>query len=201
VCLAVVAWGAAEAFVAGAAGSETVPSLQRHGRELERDAAQFLERYRQFLECCTADEEALSRVRMLESQAVAILDRARTGVASELKKLRGFTLEAVVAPMERVRDDLRAIRQRIEQIRDAEAKLAAKDLDVFTFWTEHRKLQDALAARPREFPPPARPAGPPTGVDIGVTPPMGPEIGMVPPTGLEVGTTPPTGPAIGEPRR
>lgn len=219
VFMALVAMGAPGILVADAAEPEqtqTRPRLQ--GREFERDVAQFLERYRQFLGCCVANLDSLPEVKTLEGQASALLARARTGVASELMKLRGFTVQELVAPVERVRDDLRAIRKRLEQIREAEDKLEAQNLDFFTFWTERRKLQDALAAIPLEFLPPKRPAGPPTGMEIGVTPPVGSEIGTVPPTGpdigspattgpaigttpptgKEIGTTPPTGPAIGE---
>jgi hypothetical protein len=214
-----------------AAGPEAPQQrAQPQSREFERDVKQFLEHYRQFLACCAADPDAIPRVKALEGQASALLAQAQTGVASELKKLRGFTVQELLAPVERVRDDLRAIRKRLEQIQEAEDKLEAQDLDFFTFWSERRKLQDALAAIPLEFQAPRRPAGPPAGMDIGVTPPMGPEIGTVPPTGpeagasqptgkeigttpptgreigttpptgKEIGTTPPTGPEIGEPR-
>ena len=175
--------------------SQSRPKLQ--GREFERDVAQFLERYRLFLNCCAANLDSLPEVKALEGRASALLAQAQTGVASELKKLRGFTVHELVAPVERVRDDLRAIRKRLEQIQEAEDKLEAQDLDFFTFWTERRKLRDALEAIPLEFQPPKRPGGPSTGMEIGVTPPMGSEIGTVPPTGPEIGTVPPTGLEIG----
>lgn len=175
--------------------TQSRPKLQ--GREFERDVAQFLERYRRFLNCCAANTDSIVEAKALEDQASALLAQAQTGVGSELKKLRGFTVHELVAPVERVRDDLRAIRKRLEQIREAEEKLEAQDLDFFTFWTERRKLQDALAAIPLEFQPPKRTAGPPAGMEIGVTPPAGTEIGTVPPTGPEIGTTQPTGKDIG----
>lgn len=198
VFMAIMAMGAPGVLGAEAAESEqaqTPPRLQ--GREFERDVAQFLERYRQFLDCCAANLDSLPEVKTLEGQASALLAQAHTGVASELKKLRGFTIHEFVAPVERVRDDLRAIRKRLEQIQKLQDKLEAQDLDFFTFWTERRKIRDALAAIPLEFLPPKRPVGPPTGMEIGVTPPMGPDIGTVPPTGPEVGTTQPTGKEIG----
>lgn len=186
------------ALVAEAAGPEAPhPPARPQGREFERDVRQFLERYRQFLDCCAADLEAIPRVRALEREAAALLEQAQGGVPTELKKLRSFTIRELVGPVERVRDDLRAIRKRLEQIEEAQDKLEAQELDFFTYWTERRNLRDALAAIPREFQAPGRPAGPPTGMEIGTTPPMGPEIGTVPPTGPEAGTVPPTGPEIG----
>jgi hypothetical protein len=196
--VALAAVDAPGALLAGAAEQEKAkPGVRLQGREFERDVAQFLERYRRFLNCCAADLDSLPEVKALEGQASALLAQAQTGVASELKKLRGFTIQELVAPVEQARDDLRAIRKRLEQIREAEDKLEAQELDFFTFHTERRKLQDELAAIPLEFQPPKRPGGPPTGVEIGVTPPMGPEIGAVPPTGPEAGTVPPTGREIG----
>lgn len=198
VFLALVAMGAPGVLGADAAEpekSQSRPKLQ--GREFERDVAHFLERYRQFLSCCVANLDSLPEVKALEGQASALLTQAQTGMGSELKKLRGFTIHEFVAPVERVRDDLRAIKKRLGQIQARQDKLEAQDLDFFTFWTERRKLRDALAAIPLEFQPPKRLAGPPTGMEIGVTPPIGPEIGTVPPTGPEIGTVPPTGLEIG----
>jgi len=183
---------------AGAAEPErTRPAPRLSGRELERDVAKFLERYRQFLGCCASSLDGIPEVKVLEEQASTLLAQAQAGVGSELKKLRGFTVQELLAPVEQARNDLRAIRKRLEQIQEAEEKLEAQELDFFTFHTERRKLQDQLEAIPRDFQRPRRPGGPPTGTEIGVTPPMGPEIGTVPPTGPEAGTVPPTGPEIG----
>jgi len=199
--MALVAMGAPGILVAEAAEPEhTQPSPRLQGREFERDVSQFLERYRQFLNCCAADLDSLPQVKALEDQASALLAQARTGVASELKKLRGFTIHEFVAPVERVRDDLRAIKKRLEQIQKLQDKLEAQELDFFTFWTERRKIRDALAAIPLEFLPPKQPVGQPTGMEIGVTPPMGPDIGTVPPTGPDIGSPAATGPAIGTTR-
>ena len=193
-----VAMGALGILIADAAEPEHAqPRPRLQGREFERDVAQFLERYRQFLDCCAANLDSLPEVKALEGQASALLAQAQTGVASELKKLRGVTIHEFLAPVELVRDGLRAIKKRLEQIQERQDKLEAQDLDFFTFWTERRKIRDALAAIPLEFLPPRRPGGPPAGMGIGVTPPMGPEIGTVPPTGPEAGTTQPTGKEIG----
>jgi hypothetical protein len=196
--MALVAMGAPGILVAEAAEPEQTQAHPRlQGREFERDVVQFLERYRQFLGCCAANLDSIPEVKALEGQASALLAQAQTGVASELKKIRGFTIHEFVAPVERVRDDLRAIKKRLEQIQKLQDKLEAQDLDFFTFWTERRKIRDALAALPLEFLPPKRQVGQPTGMEIGVTPPMGPEIGTIAPTGPEVGTVPPTGQEIG----
>ena len=182
----------------GAAEPERAkPAPRLHARDFERDVAQFLERYRRFLGCCAASLDAIPEVNTLEGQASALLAQAQTGIGSELKKLRGFTVQQLLAPVEQARDDLRAIRKRLEQIQEAEDKLEKQELDFFTYHTERRKLQEQLDAIPRDFQAPRRPVGPPAGMEIGTTPPMGPEIGTTPPTGPEVGTPGTTGPAIG----
>lgn len=193
----------AEAAAPGATKAAPRPS----SRELERDVAQFLERYRRFLGCCAASLDAIPAVKALEGEASALLARAQGGVGSELKKLRGFTIQELLTPVERARNDLHAILKKLEQIEEAEEKLEAQELDFFTLHTERRKLQDQLEAIPREFQAPKRAGGPPAGMEIGTTPPTGPEIGTVPPTGPEVGTpgkagseigtTPPSGKEIG----
>lgn len=200
VALSILAPAAPGLPVTGAAEpakTQASPGSQPQGRQFERDVAQFLERYGRFLECCAADPDAIPQVKALESQATVLLEQARSGVPTELKKLRSFTVQELIGPVERVRDDLHTIRKRLEQIEEAWEKLEAQELDFFTYWTERRKLREALAAIPREFQAPERPVGPPTGMEIGATPPMGPEIGTVPPTGPEAGTVPPTGPEIG----
>jgi len=198
VFLALAIMGAADVSAAGAAETEkTKPAPRLSGRELEREVKQFLERYRRFLECCVTGPDGLTEAKVLEGQASTLLARAQGGVASETKKLRGFTMQELLAPVEQVRNDLRAIRKRLEQIEEAQDKLEKQELDFFTFHTERRKLQEQLDAIPREFQAPRRLGGPPAGMEIGVTPPTGPEIGTVPPTGPEVGTPGTTGPAIG----
>jgi hypothetical protein len=173
----------------------TRPLVQ--GLDFEREVAQFLDRYRRFLDCCVPNLDALEQVKTLEDQASALLAQAQTGLPAELQKLRSFTVHEMMAPVEQARDDLRAIRNRLIRIREVEDKLATQGLDFFTFWTEHRKIRDALEAIPSEIRSLERPTGQPTGVDIGVTLPTGPEAGTVPPTGSDIGTVPPTGPDIG----
>lgn len=171
VLMALMAMGAPGILVADAVEPKhTESSLRLQGREFERDVAQFLEQYRRFLNCCAADLDSLPQVKALEGQALALLAQAQTGAASELQKLRSVTVHEIDTLVERVKDDLRLIKKRFEQIREAQNTLEAKNLDFFTFWTEHRKLQDALAAIPLDFLPPKRPVDPPTSMDIGVTP-------------------------------
>lgn len=167
------------------------------GLDFEREVAQFLDHYRQFLDCCVPNLNALEQVKALEDQASALLAQAQTGLPAELQKLRSFTVREMMAPVEQARDDLRWIRKRLIRLREVEDELATQGLDFFTFWTEHRKIRDAVAAIPAEIRSPRRPMGQPTGVDIGVTPPTGPEVGAVPPTGSVIGTVAPTGPDIG----
>lgn len=175
--------------------TRTRPLVQ--GLDFEREVAQFLDRYRRFLDCCVPNPDALEQVKTLKDQASVLLAQAQTGLPAELQKLRSFTVQEMMAPVEQARDDLRAIRNRLIRINEAEDKLATQNLDFFTFWTEHRKIHDALEAIPAEIRSPKRPTGQPTGVDIGVTLPTGPEAGTVPPTGSDIGTVPPTGPDIG----
>jgi hypothetical protein len=184
-------------FVDGAEQESTQTRPLVQGLDFEREVAQFLDRYRRFFDCCVTNLDALEQVKTLEDQASALLAQAQTGLPAELQKLRSFTLGEMMTPVEQARDGLREIRKRLDRIREEEDRLATQDPDFFTFWTEHRKIRDALEAIPSEIRSPKRSTGQPTGVDIGVTLPTGPEAGTLPPTGSDIGTVPPTGPDIG----
>ncbi len=174
--------------------------------EMPGEVSRFLGRYREFLECCPHDVGSLDRLEALEEQATDLLRVAQRGLFSEQIRLRGFWLRELIPPVARARDDLRAIKQRLEQIREAMEQLESMEYELEA--RERRRLEQEQEAIKREFRPRLPPPSPPTGVEIGVTPPMGPgigtvpptgpEIGVAPPTGLEVGVTPPTGREIGQ---
>jgi hypothetical protein len=184
-------------FVDGAEQESIRTRPLAQGLDFEREVAQFLDRYRRLPDCCVTNLDALEQVKALEGQASALLSQAQTGLPAELQKLRSFALGEMMTPVEQARDGLREIRKLLVRIRKEEDKLATQDPDFFTFWTEHRKVRDALEAITSKIRSPKRPTGQPTGVDIGVTLPTGPEAGTVPPTGSDIGTVPPTGSDIG----
>jgi hypothetical protein len=159
------------------------------------DVARFLEHYRWFLDCCATDLGSIEGLEDLEQQATDLLSAIHAGLFSELIKLRGFTLRKLVPPVARARDDLRNIKQRLTQFQEVQGQL--ETLDYLSAWRERRRIREQLEAVAKAARPATLPAGPPTGMQIGVTPLMGPEIGIVPATGPEVGTAPPTGSDIG----
>lgn len=155
----------------------------------------FLEHYRWFLECCATDVASIEEVEDLERHATGLLRAIPPDLFVYLMRVRGITLTAIMTPVARARDELRQIRQRLEQLRAAEERLATHDF--YTVWRERRRMREELESFVQGLQRPRLPAGPPTGTEIGGTPPHGPEIGVVPPTGPEIGTVPPTGREIG----
>ncbi len=162
---------------------------------LQREASLFLQRYREFLDCCATDLDSLEELENLQERASELLKTTETQLFSEQIKLRGFTLRGIVQPIAQARNQLRALKKRLQQIGESKKKL--KTLGYESAGRERRKIQEQEESMTREFRLTIPPAAPATGTEIGVTPPMGPEIGTSPPAGGEIGTPASTGAEIG----
>lgn len=157
--------------------------------------SEFLERYRWFLDCCATEVTSIEEAEDLAEQANDLLKAIPPDLFMSLMRTRGLTFTSIVTQVVRARDDLDRIAQRLKELHAAEARLLS--LDFLTAWNERRHQRAELEAFIQAIKPARRPAGPLTGMEIGVTPPHGPEIGVVPSTGAETGSVPPTGPEIG----
>jgi hypothetical protein len=162
---------------------------------LEGEVAAFLQRYRQFLACCTSDPAttSLEDVEELRGQASHILEQVlqTTSVAS----IAMSRTQALISQLAEARQRLVLLKHRVEALGKSKEKL--DELDYEQAGRERRKIQEEERSISKEFlPAPRRPTAP-TGTEIGGTAPTGTGIGQSAPTGTAVGKTAPTGSEIG----
>ena len=200
------------------------PKKEIKAENLQTEISNFLRDYRQFVDCCSTDIDSLKDLKELEERANHLLLTAQTVLFSEQMKLRGFTLREIIPPVAQARDNLKALRSRLEAIEKAQEKV--DELGYEAAARERRRIRDQEEAIKREF----RPTLPPesartgteiedttlpnrpgtlsqdttvpnvTGTDFGNTTSRsstGTDVGTTPPTGTDIGQTPPTGFEIG----
>lgn len=152
------------------------PSIKIENFQAETSA--FLQRYRRFLDCCASDSASLDQLEELEDQAADLLNAAERGLFSEQMKLRGFTLRELIPPVARARDDLQALKARLDRLGASQEKL--ETLDYESAGRERRRLQGEQESLQKEFKPTRPPDAARTGTGISdTTVPnrVGPNIG------------------------
>jgi hypothetical protein len=162
---------------------------------LQGEVSRFLQRQRQFLECCKTDTAQLQTIEEMGDEVAELLETAQSGLFSEQMKLRGFTLREMILPVAKARQELRDLRKQLEGIDTAREK--RRRLDSEGAGKESLTIQEAEDSIQRGFRPHQEPAGPKTGSEIGVSPSIGKEIGKTPTTGTAIGSEGVTGPNIG----
>lgn len=131
---------------------------------LQAETSAFLQAYRRFLVCCASDVASLDQLEALEEQAAVLLKAAESGLFSEQMKLRGFTLHELIPPVARARDDLRALKDRLERLGASREKL--ETLDYESAGRERRRLQQEEESLRKEFRPTSPPDSARTGTEI-----------------------------------
>lgn len=155
--------------------------------ELQNSASQFSDHYRTFLSCCATDTAATSQIAELIDEANHILksvqqkgifNSAGFGVGSGSDGLGGgpgqspklgtfarqYTLSEIVGTVARARNDLFALKQRLEQL-----KAAQQDIETVNYESSGRarqQVQEEEEAIRREFRTKKPPSSAPTGMDI-----------------------------------
>ncbi len=181
----------------------------------QAEAAAFLQRYRRFLDCCASDLASLDQLEELEEQAADLLKAAERGLFSEQMKLRGFTLRELIPPVARARDDLQALKARLDRLGTSQEKL--ETLDYESAGRERRRLQGEEESIQKEFKPTRPPDAARTGTGISDTTvpnrvgttssdtslpnTTGTDVGsntFSPSTGTDIGVTPQTGNQISD---
>lgn len=182
---------------------------------LTRTVTSFLNRYRSFLECCVADSASINQARQLEQEAAVLLKYQADRLGAGTVRLRRLQSWGVLMPVADAQDNLRAVQQRLEDLKTMEEQLESLDSEKAA--RLRRQIDSEKEDLRNQFHPLSTPPSEPTGVEIGTTPPTGEEvgtaghagpsvgrtgrfgqaIGSTPRTGPEIGSTPRTGPEIG----
>lgn len=155
--------------------------------ELQNAASQFADRYRTFLACCVTDVAATDQISELIDDATNILrsvqqkgifNSAGFGVGSGSGGLSGgpgqgpklgtfarqWTLSEIVGTVARGRDDLLALKQRLEQLQAARQNLESADYE--SSGRARLQIQEDEEAIRKSFLSKKPPASAPTGMEI-----------------------------------
>lgn len=155
--------------------------------ELQNAASQFADRYRNFLSCCTLDEDATATITDLIDEANHILKAVQQkgifnssgfGIGSggdglgggpgQSPKLgtfaRQWTLSEIVGTVARARNDLSALSTKLEKLN--EDRQALEKADYEASGRERSRIEEEENAIRREFTPKKPAASAPTGMEI-----------------------------------
>ena len=133
--------------------------------DLQSATSRFLTEYRQFLDCCVSDPGYLDDAHALEDRASDILKAMQEkGLVNRQTQWRGQTLQSIVPPVVKARDDLRRIKQRMKGIEQASETLDRQDYQ--TTGRIKQDLQREEESLRKDFRPAIPPTSARTGTDI-----------------------------------
>lgn len=133
--------------------------------DIQSATSRFLTEYRQFLDCCVSDPEYLQDANSLEDKALDILAAVQAkGLVSTQTSWRGQTLQNIVPPVIKARDDLRRIKQRMKDIEQAAEGLNERDYE--TTGRIKQQIQQEEERLRKDFRPTVPPTSARTGTDI-----------------------------------
>lgn len=148
--------------------------------ELQNEASKFVQRYRQFLDCCATDIGSLNELDDLEEEASHILKSVQqkglfnsagqpssgpSGTGGTLGTFsRQWTISEIVGAVARARLDLRKLRTRLERLGEAKDRLDALDYEAAA--QERRRIEQEEQAIAKEFRAKRPPESARTGMEI-----------------------------------
>jgi len=162
---------------------------------LQSDVSTFLNKYRQFLDCCKTDLTELQQVEEMGDEVGDLLKSTQANMSNHSMASRGIMLREMIPTVSRARADLKKLRATLERIststntRDSE-DFAASGREAHAI----RELEESIE---RDIRAPKLSTGPKTGASIGNAPAAGPSIGKTPKTGNTIGAEGVTGQDIG----
>lgn len=172
-----------------AGGKATEPKDPIKIQDLEKEVSQFIQRYRQFLDCCVNDIGSLEDLEELQERASHLLRSIQeaglvnAAVPQCLRNCRGFVTSEMIGSIAQARDDMKKIKHRLKSLDQAKDKLDT--LDYEAEGRERRKIRQEEEALLKEFKPRRPPDYAPTGSEIENTT-LRPSVG----TGIENTTLP-----------
>jgi hypothetical protein len=163
--------------------------------QLETEITKYLEDYNDFLSCCATNlsAEQLEQIESLEDRASGLIKQ--TANAISVASLYLSRTQALIVPVARARDQLRALKSKHEHV--TKSKTTLEDLDHEQAGRERRRIQDMEESIGRDFTATREPSRAATGADIGRSGATGPSVGASAPTGPGIGSKAATGTAIG----
>lgn len=155
--------------------------------ELQNEASKFSDRYRNFLSCCLISDDAPSEIIDLIDEANHILKAVQqkgifnstgfgvgsgntglgggAGVAPKLGTFaRQFTLSEIVGTVARARNDLRSLKERLDNLREAQQGVDKAEYE--QSGRMRQQIEDEQEAIKKEFDAKKPPSAAPTGMGI-----------------------------------
>src|SRR5215831_1901687 len=152
---------------------------------LQSEVANFLQKYRRFLECCKTDFAELQQVEALGDEVSGLLESAQANLSNHSMASRGIMLREMIGSVKKARADLLTLQTKLERINELTER--QKDVDFEEAGRDSRAIQETEDSINKGIHAPQLSSGPKTGADIGVAPAAGPSIGKSPTTGSAIG--------------
>lgn len=162
---------------------------------LQGDVSTFLDRYRNFLDCCKTDLSELQQVEEMGDEVGDLLKSTQANLSNHSMASRGIMLREMIPPVAKARADLKKLRATLDRIGTTSNARESGDLE------ESRQAVQAIhemeESIERDIRAPKLSTGPKTGANIGNAPAAGPSIGKTPKTGNAIGSGGVTGQDVG----
>lgn len=162
---------------------------------LQGDVSTFLNKYRQFLDCCKTDLSELQQVEEMGAEVGDLLKSTQTNMSNHSIVSRGIMLREMIPTVAKARSDLKKLRATLERISTSTNARDSGDFE--ESGREAHAIREMEESIERDIRAPKLSTGPKTGASIGSAPAAGPSIGKTPKTGNVIGAEGVTGQDIG----
>ena len=162
---------------------------------LQGDVSTFLNKYRDFLDCCKTDLSELQHVEEMGNEVGDLLKSTQANMSNHSMASRGIMLGEMIPTVAKARADLKKLRATLERISTSANTRNSGDFE--SSGRETHAIREMEESIERDFQAPKLSTGPKTGTSIGNAPAAGPSIGKTPKTGNTIGAEGVTGQSIG----
>jgi hypothetical protein len=162
---------------------------------LQGDVSTFLNKYRDFLDCCKTDLSELQQIQEMGNEVGDLLKSTQANMSNHSMASRGIMLHEMIPAVSRARSDLKKLRATLERI--GTSTNARKSGGFEASGREANAIREMEESIERDIRAPKLSTGPKTGASIGNAPAAGPSIGKTPKTGNTIGSEGVTGQSIG----
>ena len=162
---------------------------------LQGDVSTFLNRYRDFLDCCKTDLSELQQVEDMGDEVGDLLKSTQANISNHSMASRGIMLREMIPPVAKARADLKKLRATLDRIGTTSNARESGDLE--ESGRAAQAIHEMEESIERDIHAPKLSTGPKTGANIGSAPAAGPSIGKTPKTGNAIGAGGVTGQDVG----
>jgi len=159
---------------------------------LQGDVSTFLNKYRDFLDCCKTNLSELQQIQEMGEEIGGLLKSTQANMSNYSMASRGIMLREMIQPVAKARADLKKLRATLEHIDTSRNSGSLKSSG-----RDSHAIREMEGSIEKDFQAPKLSTGPKTGSSIGNAPAAGPSIGKTPKTGNAIGGEGVSGQGIG----